>query len=262
MAAAQYLLRFDDICPTMNWEVWDAIERVLERHRVRPILAVVPENQDPGLMIDPPAPDFWDRVRHWQSKGYTIGLHGYQHLYVNQERGLMRLTPHSEFTGLPYQEQIEKLRKGLAIFAEHGVQPEAWIAPSHSFDQNTLRALAELGLHTVSDGLWPWPHGGGADGLFWLPQQLWWFDRRWPGVWTICCHHNSWSKERLNAFVHEMEHYGPLMTEVTAVRAAYAGRALTVQDRAVALLTLLWRHRILQVLHRLRNRLRSAGQRA
>jgi peptidoglycan/xylan/chitin deacetylase (PgdA/CDA1 family) len=262
MAASKYLLRFDDICPTMNWAVWDVVEGVLERHGVRPILAVVPDNQDAGLRLNPPAPDFWERVRRWQSRGYTIALHGYQHLYVNQERGLMRLTPHSEFTGLPYEEQLDKLRKGLAVFTEHGVRADAFVAPSHSFDQNTLRVLEELGLRTVSDGLWPWPHGGGNGDLFWLPQQLWWFSRKSAGVWTVCLQHNSWSPERLNAFVREMEHYGPLMTDVESVRAEFAGRPLTFPDRFWALANLLWRHRILQVLYRLRNRLRSVGQRA
>lgn len=262
MAVSKYMLRFDDICPTMNWAVWDVIEGVLERHGVRPIMAVVPDNQDEGLRLGPPADDFWERVRRWQSRGYTIALHGYQHHYVNQERGLMRLTAHSEFTNLPYEEQLEKLRKGLAIFAEHGVRADAWVAPSHSFDQNTLRALKALGLHTVSDGLWPWPHGGGAAGLFWVPQQLWWFDRKGAGIWTVCLHHNTWSQERLDAFIREVENYAPRLTDMETVRAEFAGRPLTLQDRFWALATLLWRHRILQVLYRLRKRLRSASQRA
>jgi peptidoglycan/xylan/chitin deacetylase (PgdA/CDA1 family) len=259
MAVPKYLLRFDDICPTMNWAIWDVVEGVLDRHGVRPILAVVPDNQDSGLMLNPPAADFWERVRRWQAKGYTIALHGYQHLYVNQERGLMRLTPHSEFTGLPFEEQLDKLRKALAIFTEHGVRADAWVAPSHSFDRNTLRALEELGLRTVSDGLWPWPHGDGDKGIFWLPQQLWWFSRKSAGVWTVCLHHNNWSEQRMKGFVREMEHYGPLMTDVETVRAEFAGRPLTLLDRFRALANLLWRHRILQVLYRLRNRYRAAN---
>jgi len=26
------ILRFDDLCPTMKWTVWDSIEEVLDRH--------------------------------------------------------------------------------------------------------------------------------------------------------------------------------------------------------------------------------------
>src|SRR5688572_15384620 len=40
----QYLLRFDDICPTMNWRVWAEIESVLIQREIKPLLAVVPDN--------------------------------------------------------------------------------------------------------------------------------------------------------------------------------------------------------------------------
>src|SRR5262245_38354882 len=76
MTESRYLIRFDDICSTMNWLVWDAIESQLIRYAVRPILAVVPDNRDPNLIVDPPRSDFWERVRRWQSRGYTIALHG------------------------------------------------------------------------------------------------------------------------------------------------------------------------------------------
>ncbi len=92
---ARYLIRFDDICPTMNWAVWDSIEEYLIRYRVRPILAVVPDNQDPNLVIDPPRDDFWERVRHWQRMGYSIALHGYQHRYVSSNAGLLLLNHQS-----------------------------------------------------------------------------------------------------------------------------------------------------------------------
>ena len=63
MADTRYILRFDDICPTMNWAAWEAIEALLTRHDVRPILAVVPDNRDPKLVVDPPMADFWAQVR-------------------------------------------------------------------------------------------------------------------------------------------------------------------------------------------------------
>ncbi|MEM5789386.1 MAG: DUF2334 domain-containing protein, partial [Syntrophobacteraceae bacterium] len=88
-SSTRYLVRFDDICPTMNWIVWDKIEPMLVQYRVSPILAVIPENRDPKLHVQPPVPAFWDRVRDWQSRGWTIALHGYRHVYVNQNRGLL-----------------------------------------------------------------------------------------------------------------------------------------------------------------------------
>ena len=81
-ADARYLIRFDDICSTMNWTVWDAIESQLIRHSIRPILAVVPDNHDPKLIVEVARADFWERVRSWQRAGYAIAMHGYEHRYV------------------------------------------------------------------------------------------------------------------------------------------------------------------------------------
>ncbi len=43
---SKYLIRFDDLCPTMNWDMWSRIESVLLEHKISPLLAVVPDNQD------------------------------------------------------------------------------------------------------------------------------------------------------------------------------------------------------------------------
>jgi peptidoglycan/xylan/chitin deacetylase (PgdA/CDA1 family) len=254
MQETRYLLRFDDVCPTMNWKAWEGIERHLVLHGVKPILAVVPDNQDPGLKVDPAAPDFWERVRRWQGMGYAIALHGYQHVYVNQDPGLMRLTPHSEFAGLPYQAQVTKLHEGLRIFREQGVHADAWVAPSHSFDATTLEALVDVGLNVISDGLWPWPHADQGR-LFWVPQQLWQFEPKPAGLWTVCNHANSWTEQTVAAFGRELAHYAPLMTDLTTVVRDFAGRTLTLEDRASAFCNLLWNHRIKPPLGAVRRRL-------
>lgn len=260
MSHASYLLRFDDICPTMRWEMWEAIEHQLTLHDVRPILAVIPDNRDPKLMCDPPVPNFWERVRRWQDMGYTIALHGYQHLYVNRERGLMRLTPQSEFVGLSYEEQKDKLTKAAAIFEREKVRIDAWVAPSHSFDLITLKVLAELGVKMVSDGLWPRPFVG-KDGMFWVPQQLWEFRRKPAGVWTVCNHHNDWTQDMLEAFQRDMASFGPLMTDVASVTRAYADRSMTFSDEISARTDLMWNHRILPALRRVKRSLFTAASR-
>lgn len=37
------LVRFDDICPTMNWEQWNRAVTVLERYNVKPLIGVIPD---------------------------------------------------------------------------------------------------------------------------------------------------------------------------------------------------------------------------
>ncbi|HJV90109.1 MAG TPA: DUF2334 domain-containing protein [Holophagaceae bacterium] len=256
MTESRYLVRFDDICPTMNWEVWEGIEAHLDRHGVKPILAVVPDNQDPKLVVDPPRADFWDRVRGWQAKGYTIAIHGYQHRYINRNGGIMGLTPQSEFAGLPAAEQEMKLRNGLAIFEAQGVKADAWVAPSHSFDRTTVDLLAKLGVPVISDGLWPMPFTG-DNGITWVPQQLWSFHPMKPGIWTVCNHHNGWSREKLELFGRQLEEYSARMTHVAEVVRTYQGRRLTVADRFAALADFIWTHRIIGPVWDARRRMRE-----
>ena len=97
---AKYLLRFDDICPTMNWQIWEQVDAVLKRENVMPILAVVPDNLDPKLHAAPARAEFWQRLRTYQQLGWAIGLHGYQHQYVNKSAGLVGIHAGSEFAGL------------------------------------------------------------------------------------------------------------------------------------------------------------------
>src|SRR5690242_15778795 len=112
---AKYLLRFDDLCPAMDWSIWSEIEEVLVRKGIKPLLAVVPDNQDATLRVAPPIDNFWDRVRSWQARGWTIGLHGFQHQYVAECPGIVTSTTKTEFAGLSAREQGTKLRRAVEI---------------------------------------------------------------------------------------------------------------------------------------------------
>ncbi len=198
--SAKYLFRFDDICPTMNWQVWDEIEIILLKYDIKPIVAVVPDNRDPNLMVSEVRSDFWQRVLQWQKWGWIIALHGYQHLYVNNNPGLLGITPASEFAGLNRTLQKAKLTAGLDIFQSHGITTETWVAPSHSFDVVTLDVLKNLGIRFISDGFFS-RHFIDQNGLIWLPCQQW--DRihqKQTGIYTVCIHHNHWTKDSVDSF--------------------------------------------------------------
>ncbi len=214
--SARYLLRFDDICPTMNWGIWKLIEQILCQSEISPILAVIPDNQDRALMAAAAIDDFWSEVRKWQARGWTIGLHGYQHLYVTREAGIVGIAKKSEFAGLSEQEQEDKLQRAIGIFRKEGVTPEVWVAPSHSFDRATVTALKRIGIRTISDGLTVSPHID-ADGMLWIPQQLWKFRRRPFGVWTVCLHLNSWAPKDVDRFRDDVQQYSPAIIDVPTV---------------------------------------------
>ena len=59
MTQARYLVRFDDICPTMDWDIWERVEEILLENKIKPILAVVPNNVDEHLIVTRQKDDFW-----------------------------------------------------------------------------------------------------------------------------------------------------------------------------------------------------------
>jgi predicted deacetylase len=189
---ARYLIRFDDICPTIDWPAWEILERVLDENGVKPIVAVIPANRDPEFMTGPADPNFWERVRRWQAAGWGIGVHGFEHRRHTGNGGIMGVNARSEFAGLNATAQKERLVKALDIFTREGVKPDAWIAPWHSFDETTKALLRELGVNVISDGFAVHPYRD-ADGMVWVPQQLWRLRRMPFGTWTICWHYDDWS---------------------------------------------------------------------
>lgn len=243
MPRRRYLIRFDDISPCMNWEIWNEVEPLLEQYGIRPILAVIPDNQDPALTISPPRADFWEKVRLWQSQGWAIALHGHKHVYVNRNPGIMKLTNQSEFAGLPREEQHLKLRQALEVFEQEKVRADLWVAPSHSFDRTTLDVLSELNVNVISDGLWPWPYTDKADQT-WIPQQLWDFKPMKAGVWTVCYHHNDWSSRDLERFKLNLARFHRDVTDLSIVLDEFRGRRMTLRDRVAAWYRWTWKLKI------------------
>ena len=186
---AQYLLRFDDLCPTISWARWQRVLPLIEEFAIRPILAVVPDNQDENLNRSQPDPEFWDQMRRMEAAGATIALHGYNHLCNSKGRSLVPLHRHSEFAGVPEEIQRQWIRAGLKILRSHGLDPRIWVAPRHGFDRSTLQALRKEEINLLSDGFARVPFT--RDGLTWIPQQLWGPVNKPRGLWTICVHSNT-----------------------------------------------------------------------
>lgn len=146
------LVRFDDICPTMDWRQWHIAEEYLDKYNIKPLLGVIPDCRDKELMIDPLRKDFWEWVKVWQTKGAVVAMHGVYHVYTTHDRGLVSNGNNSEFAGLPYKKQYDLLTRGKEILRSHGISTDVFFAPSHSYDLNTLKALSALEFRYVSDG--------------------------------------------------------------------------------------------------------------
>jgi len=174
---------------------------------IKPIIAVIPNNRDRELFIEREREDFWDYVRERQKIGWVIGVHGYQHLRSTRNGGILGINSCSEFAGLSEREQEEKIVRALEIFKTNNIKPDLFIAPWHSFDYITLRALKKHSINVISDGFSFLPHV--HYGVLWIPQQLWWFPKRTLpiGVWTVVFHHNFWKNADLKRFWMDLKRF-------------------------------------------------------
>lgn len=194
-----YILRLDDACPTDRKQVWDFLEQDLDKYGIKPIVGVIPRCKDKNLMIEREDENFWERIRRYQLKGYAIALHGYEHNFVSRHKGIIPLNSISEFAGLPFELQRDKIRNGFNELVKNGIRPNIWVAPAHTFDKNTLEALRlETDIRIISDGIAFFPYR--ERDFLWIPQQLWRFKRVSFGVWTICLHPNEMTEKEFDSF--------------------------------------------------------------
>jgi len=141
---AQYLLRFDDLCPTLLRRRWERFVPLIEQFGIRPILAVVPDNMDRELNVSRPDPAFWEQMRALETAGATIALHGYRHVCKSSGESFVPLHRHSEFSGVPEETQRAWIHAGLEILRGHGLNPRVFVAPCHAAGTTRRRNWAGL----------------------------------------------------------------------------------------------------------------------
>lgn len=230
--SAKYLIRLDDACPEMDRQKWTKIEAILDAHKIKPIVAVIPNNKNQQLNKDKPDLNFWDKVKRWETKGWAIALHGYDHVYITKERGLVSTNKKSEFAGVEYSVQKEKIINAWKIFVNQNIFPKIWVAPAHTFDDNTLKALKEFtDISIISDGVSVYPYQ--EKNFTWLPQQLWrlrWFP---IGLWTVCLHPNTMEDKDFDVFSDALSTRRYKFTDVREIKVPNRGKRIL--DRALAL---------------------------
>jgi len=235
---AQYLLRFDDLCPTMAVARWAPFEGLIREFALNPILAVIPENRDPELGIETASTSFWERMRSLEDAGATIALHGYRHLCVSSGPSLLPLHRLSEFAGVSEETQRKWIRRGLEILRNHGLHPRLWVAPRHGFDTGTLRALQAERIVYISDGFARVPFVRG--GMTWIPQQLWAPTTQSSGLWTSCIHSNNAKDEDVKALREFLRGYAGQFTSFDRVIAEFQPGPLETRERLFEM-SALWR---------------------
>lgn len=236
LTTKEIIIRFDDFCPHMNFQVWDKLEKEIISIGVKPIIALVPNNTDKALKYGDKACFFWERMRHLQSLGWAIGLHGLNHFLHPFSKNYIKTSKFSEFSGLPLAQQTEMIRTGVEIFSKNFLSPDIWVAPSHGFDKNTLTALKLNGINRISDGYSALPYTD-SRGMFWVPQRTWRLSKFSLNFSTVCLHINHWDSKKVDNFLNQITFYKNSIIDLKFAEEKYANRAKSLFDDALILAT-------------------------
>lgn len=193
----RYLMRLDDASEYMDIARWEQVERLLDCYQIRPIVGIIPDSQDPALVGKYERDDsFWKKAESWIAKGWMPALHGCEHKYITREGGLNPVNAISEFAGLPYETQAEKIERGWNILNGHGIVPKMFFAPAHTFDKNTLKAISNTtNIRIINDTIACDVY---KDGAFWfIPQQSGRArEVSWPWRLVTFCYHPNTMQEK------------------------------------------------------------------
>ena len=196
----KYLVRLDDACPTMDSSKWRKIEEILDKHHIKPMVGIIPNNNDAALKLEESDDLFWVKASDWQRKKWTIALHGYDHVYLTNEGGINPVHKRSEFAGVSLEIQEYKIEEGIRILKENKIEAKYFFAPSHTFDENTIIALRNKSdIRKISDTISVFPYK--KNDFMFYPQQFGYFRKiKFPGNWTFCFHPNSMTNDDFNTF--------------------------------------------------------------
>lgn len=184
------LLRLDDASEYMNLEKWKTMEAILDKYNVKPLFGIIPANEDPNLIKYGKVDDFWALVHAWIEKGWIPALHGYTHVFETENPGINPVNKKSEFAGVPYDRQLDKIERGVEILRTHGIEPRVFFAPAHTFDQNTIKALLDgSDIRIISDT--PATDIYHKQGITFIPQQSGQVRKLKFKTVTYCYHPNT-----------------------------------------------------------------------
>lgn len=194
------LIRFDDIAHNMNWELMDKCEKLFDKLNIKPVMGVIPNNQDEELLNYPKKNDFWNIVKNWQSKGWEIAMHGYSHIYDKEtnNKDFFQYGGRSEFFGHSLENQITKIKKGLEIFKNNNIKIRSFFSPNHTYDTNTFEALKKLGITEIIDGYGLKPYI--ENNIKFIPQLFYKTFFLPFGLQTTQIHLNYWQEKDFEKF--------------------------------------------------------------
>ena len=184
----------------MNWDLMERCEALLDEFNIKPVVGVIPSNKDEELLNYPNKNNFWEIVRNWQSKNWSVAMHGYTHVYDKEtnKKDYFGYGGKSEFFDHSYEEQILRIRKGLKIFRDNNVGVKTFFAPNHTYDLNTLAALKDAGIFQVIDGYGLMPYT--LNQIKFIPQLFYKLFMLPFGIQSTQIHLNYWTEHDFQIF--------------------------------------------------------------
>ena len=190
-----YLVRLDDAAPNWDAQKWCRMHALLCQYNVKPIFAIIPHNEDKKLVEFPEDKEFLSKISSWIADGWTPALHGYSHTLIENCAGINPVNNRSEFAGAALDVQKQKIRDGYKILKDWGINPQIFVAPAHTFDDNTLIALwEESDIRIISDTIAHDVYF--KDDFYYIPQQSGQVRKLNYKITTFCYHPNTTTDEQ------------------------------------------------------------------
>lgn len=189
-----YLLRLDDAAPYWDEKKWGRMYNICKEYGIKPIIAIIPHCEDIKLQKYTYDEDFLETIKKYTDEGWTPALHGYNHVMSSFSGGINPVNNRSEFAGVSLDEQRKKIELGYKILESWGIFPKVFVAPAHTFDENTLVALREkTNIRIISDTIANDIYS--RDEFFFIPQQTGQVREIQTKITTFCYHPNTTSED-------------------------------------------------------------------
>ena len=201
------IVRVDDVHPRMEFEKFLYFLKLMKKKGLVGLIGVIPDNKDASLNSGPKIKNFWSVIQKLENEGWEIALHGCHHNYNSFGKTILRGYSRSEFAGIKFSSQKKLLSKGKLILESYCLNIQTFMAPAHSFDLNTIRALSDLGFKYITDGFGITPYKLNGFNLWFVPQ-LFGRPHGLPfGLYTSCLHLNSMDISEIDIFVNKLDNY-------------------------------------------------------
>jgi hypothetical protein len=166
-----YLLRLDDACEYRDIKNWKIIEELLYYYNIKPIISIIPKCQDKQFIekykFDK---EYYKQICTWKKYKWTFAMHGLNHVFHRCEGGLNPINEYSEFVNIPLCKQKEMIKEGIEILHSININPKIFVAPAHTFDNNTILALKDVSnIRVINDTIASDIYY--KDEIFYIPQQ-------------------------------------------------------------------------------------------